>query len=112
MYAIRSYYDRVLVRAGEARTWEVGQPIPDDVLIGTTPLYRSDGTLLYTRPDGTLLSLRFDPDRLMTSGDPVVVATGIRQESWSHHAQVAAAGNRITSYNVCYTKLLRSSSKL
>jgi len=97
-YALETGEHRVLVRAGEARTWEVGQPIPDDVLIGTTPLYRSDGTLLYTRPDGTLLSLRFDPDRLMTSGDPVVVATGIRQESWSHHAQVAAAGNGTIAY--------------
>ncbi len=97
-YALETGEHRVLVRAGEARTWEVGQPIPDDVLIGTTPLYRGDGTLLYTRPDGTLLSLRFDPDRLITSGDPVVVATGIRQESWSHHAQVAAAGDGTIAY--------------
>jgi serine/threonine-protein kinase len=97
-YALETGEHRVLVRAGEARAWQVGQPIPDDVLIGTTPLYRSDGTLLYTRPDGTLLSLRFDPDRLMTSGDPVVVATGIRQESWTHHAQVAAAGNGTIAY--------------
>jgi len=97
-YALESGEHRVLVRAGEARAWQVGQPIPDDVLIGSTPLYRSDGNLLYTRPDGTLLSLRFDPDRLITSGDPVVVATGIRQESWTHHAQVAAAGNGTIAY--------------
>lgn len=97
-YALETGEHRVLVRAGEARTWDVNQPIPDDVLIGTTPSYRSDRTLLYTRPDGTLLSLPFDPNRLMTSGDPVVVATGIRQESWTHHAQVAAAGNGTIAY--------------
>jgi len=97
-YVLATGEHRVLVRAGEARAWQVGQPIPDDVLIGSTPLYRSDGTLLYTSPDGILLSLRFDPDRLMTSGDPVVVATGIRQESWTHHAQVAAAENGTVAY--------------
>jgi Tol biopolymer transport system component len=89
---------RVLVRTGEARPWQFGQPLPDDVLIGSTPLYRNDGSLLYTRPDGTLLSLRFDPDRLITSGEPTVVATGVRQESWSQQAQVAAAANGTIAY--------------
>jgi Tol biopolymer transport system component/tRNA A-37 threonylcarbamoyl transferase component Bud32 len=97
-YALESGEQRVLVRAGEARPWQFGQPLPDDVLIGTTPLYRNDGSLLYTRPDGTLLSLRFDPDRLMTSGEPAVVATGIRQESWSQQAQVATARNGTIAY--------------
>jgi len=90
-YALETGEHRVLVRDGAARPWQLGQPIPEDVLIGTTPVYRDDGTLLYTSPDGTLLSLRFDPDRLQTSGEPVVVATGIRQESWTSQAQVAAA---------------------
>ena len=89
--------DRVLVRDGVARSWHPGEPIPDDVLIGTTPLYRSGG-LLYTRPDGTLLPIRFDPDRLRTSGEPVVVATGVRQESWTHQAQVAAASDGAIAY--------------
>jgi serine/threonine-protein kinase len=97
-YALETGEHRVLVRAGEARAWQYGEPIPGDVLIGSTPLVRGDGTLLYTSPDGTLLSLRFDPDRLMTSGDPLVVASGIRQESWTHHAQVAAAGNGTIAY--------------
>jgi eukaryotic-like serine/threonine-protein kinase len=90
--------DRVLVRDGEARSWHPGEPIPDDVLIGTTPLYQSGGSLLYTRPDGTLLSIRFDPGRLRTSGEPVVVATGIRQESWTNQAQVTAADNGTIAY--------------
>jgi serine/threonine-protein kinase len=97
-YALETGEHRVLVRAGEARAWQYGEPIPGDVLIGSTPLVRGDGTLLYTSPDGTLLSIRFDPDRLMTSGDPLVVASGIRQESWTHHAQVAAAGNGTIAY--------------
>ena len=97
-YSLEKGENRVLVRGGEARPWQVGQPIPDDVLIGTTPLYRSDGNLLYTRPDGTLLSLPFDAERLRTSGEPVVVATGIRQESWTHQAQVAAAENGTIAY--------------
>ena len=97
-YAIKTGEHRVLVRSGEARAWEVGDPVPDGVLVGTTPLYRDNGTLLYTSPDGTLLSLRFDAEHLKTSGEPVVVATDVRQESWSEQAQVAAAGRGPIAY--------------
>ncbi len=98
VYALETGEHRVLVRDGEARAWQVGEPLPDGALIGTTPLYRADGHLLYTSPDGTLLSVRFDPGRLAASGDPVVVATGVRMESWSHQAQVAVAGNGAIAY--------------
>ncbi len=97
-YELATGEHRVLVRSGEARVWQVGHPIPDDALIGNTPLYRDDGHLIYTSPDGTLLSIRFDPDRLATSGEPVLVATGVRQESWTQQSQVASAANGTIAY--------------
>ena len=97
-YSLDTGESRVLVRSGQAKPWRSGQPIPDDVLLGTTPVYRRDGHLLYTRPDGTLVLIRFDPDRMVTSGEPRLIATGVRHESWSHQAQVAAADDGTIVY--------------
>jgi serine/threonine-protein kinase len=90
--------DRILVRHGTARPWQDGVPIPEDALIGGTPRYDRHGSLLYTRGDGTLLAIGFDPERLETHGEQVVIAQGVRLESWSGHSQVSLGGDGILAY--------------
>jgi serine/threonine-protein kinase len=89
--------DRVLVRSGPAQPWHPGILLPEETLIGTMPRY-ANGQLLYTHADGRLLSIGFDPKTLSTSGEPVVVATGVRRESYSGHTQVALAQNGTLAY--------------
>jgi eukaryotic-like serine/threonine-protein kinase len=97
-HAVEGGEERLLVRQGSARPWHRGMPIPDDALVGAAPLYDRHGTLLYTRTDGTLLSVGFDPEKLETRGEPVIVALGVRRESWTGHSQVAVAGDGTLAY--------------
>jgi hypothetical protein len=97
-HAMQGGEERLLVRKGSARPWHEGMPIPEDALVGAAPLYDRHGTLLYTRTDGTLLSIGFDPERLETRGDPVIVALGVRRESWTGHSQVALGGDGTLAY--------------
>ena len=97
-HAVESGEDRILVRHGTARPWQGGMPIPEDALIGSTPRYDRHGSLIYTRGDGTLLAVGFDPERLETHGEPVLVAQGIRLESWTGHSQVSLGGDGTLAY--------------
>jgi len=90
--------DRVLVRQGVAKPWHPGLPVPEGALVGIMPRYVAGQRLYYVRPDGALMTLRFDPVRLETSGDPVVVAMGIRRESYSNQAQITIADNGTVAY--------------
>jgi len=96
--AVQGGEDRILVRHGPARPWRDGMPIPEDALIGGTPRYDRLGALLYTRGDGTLLAIGFEPERLETHGEPVVIAPGVRLESWSGHSQVSLGGDGTLAY--------------
>ena len=88
---------RVLVRHGAARARHQGQPVPEDALIGSVVGY-ADGRLFYARADGALVAIAFDLERLETSGEPVVVTTGVRKESFTGQAQAAIAGNGTLAY--------------
>jgi eukaryotic-like serine/threonine-protein kinase len=88
---------RVLVRHGAARAWHRGQPVPEDALIGTVVGY-ADGRLFYTRGDGALVAIAFDLERLETSGQPVVVTTGVRMESFTGQAQAVVAADGTLAY--------------
>jgi serine/threonine-protein kinase len=88
---------RVLVRRGVARPWRRGLSLPDDVLDGMLVGY-ADGRLYYARSDGSLLAIAFDPERLETSGEPAVVTTGVRLESFNGHAQAAVAADGTLAY--------------
>ena len=89
---------RVLVRQGAAKSWRDGTPFPEDALIGATPGYDSNGALLFTRPDGSLVSVGFDLEELATHGEPVVLALGVRRESWTGHGQVSLGGDGTLAY--------------
>ena len=85
MYAIRSYYDLTLAMAI------------------TEPGCGSDPSQVQT-------TAVLDPatDEWVLDGEKIFVTTGCRAEGvvlW------ATIDNRITSYNVCYTKLLRRASR-
>jgi eukaryotic-like serine/threonine-protein kinase len=90
---------RVLMKRGLARPWNRDRPLPEDALVGTVAGY-AGGRLLYTRGDGALLAIAFDPERLETTGDPAVVATGVRTESFTGHPQVAVGGDGTLAYVV------------
>ena len=89
---------RVLVRQGPAKSWRDGTPFPDDALLGATPDYDNNGALLFTRPDGSLVSLGFDPEDLETHGEPVILALGVRRESWTGQGQVSLGGDGTLAY--------------
>jgi len=97
-HSVQGGEDRILVRHGTARPWRYGMPIPEDALIGSTPRYDRNGSLLYTRGDGTLLAVGFDPERLETHGEPVIIAQGVRLESWTGHGQVSLGGDGTLAY--------------
>jgi serine/threonine-protein kinase len=97
-HSVQRGEDRILVRHGTARPWRAGMPIPEDALIGSTPRYDRHGSLLYTRGDGTLLAVGFDPERLETHGEPVIIALGVRLESWTGHSQVSLGGDGTLAY--------------
>jgi serine/threonine-protein kinase len=97
-HSVQGGEDRILVRHGPARPWQDSMPIPEDALIGSTPRYDRHGTLLYTRGDGTLLAVGFDPERLETHGEPVIIAQGVRLESWTGHSQVSLGGDGTLAY--------------
>jgi serine/threonine-protein kinase len=44
---------------------------------GMAPRYTESGHLVYALDNGSIMAVRFDLERLTTSGDPVVLATGI-----------------------------------
>ena len=51
-------------------------------LAGSDGRLLESGHLIYSAPqDNVVMSVRFDPDRLMVSGDPVVVLGGLRREN-------------------------------
>jgi eukaryotic-like serine/threonine-protein kinase len=89
---------RVLVGSGEAPSWRPGTPLPEARLRGALPRYSPDGRLLYLRPDGALMAVGFDPKRLETIGEPVMLATDVRRESYTYHAQVALANDGTMAY--------------
>ena len=88
---------RVLVRQGPAKPWRDGTPFPEDALIGATPGY-DNGALLFIRPDGSLVSVSFDLEDLATQGEPVILALGVRRESWTGHGQVSLGGDGTLAY--------------
>ena len=106
MYAIRSYY-AASVTVGPSTTF----PYTFDVATANDVLIEGDETLTVTlvdpeSPDSAQVSVAGSANATVTSED--VAALGIATVT----ASVAEGGNaqfsiRITSYNVCYTKLLR-----
>jgi Tol biopolymer transport system component len=89
---------RVLVRQGPAKSWRDGTPFPEDALLGATPSYDTNGALLFTRPDGSLVSVGFDLEDLETHGEPVILALGVRRESWTGHGQISLGGDGTLAY--------------
>jgi serine/threonine-protein kinase len=98
IHELKNGEDRVLVRKGPAQIWRPGQSLPDGVLLGESPHYVAGQGLYYVRPDGALMKLRFDLARMETTGEPEVIAAGVRRESYSGHAQVAVADNGTVAY--------------
>ncbi|MFN0178048.1 MAG: protein kinase domain-containing protein [Gemmatimonadales bacterium] len=47
-------------------------------LQGTDPRYVATGHVVYASPDGVIRAVAFDPKSLSTSGEPVVIAEGVR----------------------------------
>jgi hypothetical protein len=89
---------RVLVHQGPAKSWRDGTPFPEDALLGATPGYDSNGSLIFIRPDGSLVSLGFELENLATHGEPVVLALGVRRESWTGQGQVSLGGDGTLAY--------------
>ena len=98
MYAIRSYYDLLMEQLHEMGI---------DLLIITNEPMQSQEALSLVEP-----KMVFEPIEVVVSKKEVAIVRGqkglpvfdLSKESIVPHS------GRITSYNVCYTKLLRASS--
>ena len=95
MYAIRSYYEEASIN--------IGQEVP--VLSGSQT---TSGDNVFNTVDRKTVGTKLTVTPQINEGDSVLLE--IQQEVSS--VADAASSSRITSYNVCYTKLLRNQSFL
>ena len=95
MYAIRSYYDLnpSVIRAGMATIEEIRQALID---------FKESGKFIYAYSDGysqKAYYLASVADKVAINPQGMLELQGLNSKRMFY--------NRITSYNVCYTKLLR-----
>jgi len=72
-------------------------------ILGTDPRYVATGHLVYTSPDGVIRAVTFDPNTFATSGEPALIAEGVRIGSGgrammavSRTGMIVAAGTSVT----------------
>jgi dipeptidyl aminopeptidase/acylaminoacyl peptidase len=72
-------------------------------ILGTDPRYVATGHLVYASPDGVIRAVSFDPKTFATSGEPVIIAEGVRIGSGarammavSRTGMIVAAGASVT----------------
>ena len=116
MYAIRSYYE-LFVRCRLDHVQGLLQPSLDDLVFGPAGDSRQDQpAVLVLRVDlgrGHIeLAAQFLLQALRNAALALQTVVSVEPELQSQHADVhipgGGGGDRITSYNVCYTKLLRA----
>ena len=112
MYAIRSYYafdiseyakvDSSEILYREIRTIQLNEPGPKGIAVSTDGIFIAAAGLVYQLNEHGELLNQFGIDSMVTC-----INISPEEEIWLGLKNKVAA-YRITSYNVCYTKLLRT----